>query len=110
MRNIVRDVTHALHQLLDSIEHRVELLAQFVEFVTAAAIGYAPREIAIHDFAAGFVDRLDAAVDAPAHKQSSEETQRYAQTESPDQSAPDHCLGANEVANVAPHQQMQTVT
>jgi len=59
VRNGVRDVAHAFHQVFDAVEHAVDVAAQQAEFILAGD-GNAPAQVACLDFPRRAADLPDA--------------------------------------------------
>ena len=105
--DVVRDLAHAGHQRFDAGQHVVESGGELVEVVAAPADRDAPGQVAVHDLAAGLVDRLQAAQHAVAQHPATEQGQGGGDGEPPGEGVEDQTAGPREVAHVPPHQQVQ---
>ncbi len=65
MRDIVGHLLEPLQQLLDAIEHGVEIGGKGIELVIAPRHRHALAEIARHDLGRGLLDGIDPPQDAP---------------------------------------------
>ncbi len=63
--DIVGDFLQALQQLLDAVEHGVEIGGEPIEFVIAPGERHALGEVAGHDLGGGIADGVDAAQHPP---------------------------------------------
>ena len=59
MGDVVGDLLDAAHQLLDPLQHRVQVLRELIPFVLGAPDGNALAQTACHDGVAGRVHCLD---------------------------------------------------
>ncbi len=99
--DVVGDLAQGDHQLLDAAEHGVEALGKAIELVARAVERDALREIARHDGAARFRDRLDASQDAAADGEAGADAEQGEQHDAP-QSELAHGAGeAMQVLDVA---------
>ena len=108
MGDVVRDLTHAGHERLDAFQHPIEPFGEPVEVVAAAAQGDTPRQIALHDLAAGQVDRLQTPCQARPHQPGAREGQGQRDRQPPGQGIQDQITGRLQIADIAPDQQHQT--
>src|SRR5271166_3589415 len=65
--DIIRHVFEPGHEVLDAVQHGVQVLAQAVELVVASCHRKALSEIALHDRAGGARCGVNPAQHAPAH-------------------------------------------
>src|SRR5260370_41439534 len=65
MRHVIGDLPVGFHQLLNAVEHGVEVLGELVPLIAASAQGNALAEPGSHDFSGGGIDCFDPSHRAP---------------------------------------------
>ena len=107
VRDVVGHPTDPVHELLDPVEHRIELLGELVEIVTRATGRDPTCEVAAHDFPARPVDRVDPAHRAPAHRERSEHREDQGQADTPDEGDPNAPARPVDLVHVATDEQQE---
>ena len=107
MGDVVRNLTHARHQLLDALEHPIEIHGKRVEVVPAAVERDASGEVPGHDLAGGLVDRLQAPHDTRAHQPSAQQGQGRGDGQPPAERVEDQCTRSLQITHVAADQESQ---
>ena len=107
VRDVVAHPPDPVHELLDPVEHRVELLGELVEVVAGASGGDPAREVSAHDLPACTVDRVDPAHRAPAHRERSGNRENEGQADAPREGEPDAPARPIDLVHVAAHEQQE---
>ena len=81
MGDVVGDFAQARHELLNALEHRVQVGGEPVEFIVRAADRQACGEVSLHDGLGAFVHGVDAA----QHTARNEEASEHADERDPEQ-------------------------
>ena len=107
VRDVVGDPADPVHELLDAVEHRVELLGELVEVVAGSAGGDPAREVPAHDLPARAVDRIDPAKRAPAHRERPRDREEEGEAEAPCEGEPDAPARPVDLVHVAPDEEQE---
>ena len=102
MGNVVGDLTQAVHQHLDAIEHLVEVGREAIELVAGAAQRDAAREVAAHDVAAGVGDGGDPPQHAGAGCKAADQGEGEGGRQTPGGDVEDQVLEVGELVGVLP--------
>jgi hypothetical protein len=103
--DIVGDLAHGRHQLLDPRQHEIEAFGQPVELVAGAGYGQPPAEIAGHDGARGRRERVDAGEQLPAHPIAAADAEQRHHPEPPQHGRADHARKLATIFDVAANDQ-----
>ena len=104
MRGAVQHRAHAERELLDFVEHGVDLARQRVDLVVRIAHRQALRQIAAHDLRRNRRDRAGLRQDAPAHPKAAPQTEQQGQHDGRDQAAHHQVLDVLPLLHVMAHQ------
>ena len=107
MRDVVGHPADPVHELLDAVEHRVELLGELVEVVAGAPRGDPAREVPVHDLPARAVDRIDPTHRAPAHRERPRDRENEREADTPDEGEPDASARPVDLVHVTPHEEKE---
>ncbi len=107
MGDIVGYFPHLGHQLVDAIQHGIEILRQPVKLVLAPGLRQALIEIARHDFRRRGAHRINAAQDAARQQQATDQAQRSQRPQRHQETAGKNGAQRLAISHVAPHQQMK---
>src|SRR3546814_7321365 len=97
----VRDIAHALDQLLDLFQHAVDDAGKLVEFVVGAAHRDALAEVAVDDGNRRAIDALDALQDEASDQQAADHREAERDDRGPGAAAQHHPLHRDAVLDVA---------
>lgn len=91
MRDAVSSMSKVSHQILDAVQHLVEVVGELVKLIACAARRDATREVAADNASGCLVDVLDALQYAPTHEDTSRHGECNCQSRTPDQCAAREC-------------------
>ena len=107
MRDAVADVAHAVEQVLDLIEHRVDVLRELVVLVVAAFQRRAPAQVARHDLPRRAVELGEPPLRTDGEQDAADERQRERQRDAVIRCAAQHLPDCGELADVAADEQTE---
>ncbi len=107
VRHRIGDLAQAPHQLLDAVEHGIEIGGERVEFVIGLGDRNPARQIAGHDLLAGRVDAVEPLEQIAAHERPADQAQDQKQRHTPGQRGGEQALGLVALVDVAGDQKLE---
>ena len=108
MRDVVADLANPIHQLLDLIEHVIEIAGQAVEFVLSRTHRDPLLHVSGNNALTGLVNDFKACQHPPTDEKSPSKPQKYREDHAPAEGGNHAALGRLQFMNVLPNEELET--